>query len=49
MILVGFLVDFLVDWIWFSSIGYAQVFRKTIGAKVGIFFAAGCKPGSRRR
>ena len=38
MILVGFLGNFLVDWMWFSSIGYPQVFRKTIGAKAGIFF-----------
>jgi len=37
MILLGFLGNFLVDWMWFSSIGYPQVFRKTIGAKVGIF------------
>jgi len=38
MILLGLLGDFLVDWMWFSSIGYPQVFWTTIGAKVGIFF-----------
>ena len=31
--------DFLVDWLWFSSIGYLQVFLTTIGAKAIVFFA----------
>lgn len=31
--------DFLVDWLWFSSIGYPQVFWTTIGAKAVIFLA----------
>ena len=31
--------DFLVDWLWFSSIGYLQVFLTAIGAKAIVFFA----------
>ncbi|MDH2398665.1 UPF0182 family protein [Bradyrhizobium sp. SSUT18] len=31
--------DFLVDWLWFSSIGYLQVFWTTIGAKAAVFLA----------
>src|SRR5947208_13713556 len=31
--------DFLVDWLWFSSIGYPQVFSTTIGAKAVVLFA----------
>ncbi|MBR0708574.1 UPF0182 family membrane protein [Bradyrhizobium liaoningense] len=31
--------DFLVDWLWFSSIGYLQVFWTTIGAKAVVFLA----------
>ena len=30
--------DFLVDWLWFSSIGYLQVFLTAIGAKAIVFF-----------
>lgn len=30
--------DVLVDWMWFSAIGYAQVFWTTFGAKAGVFF-----------
>ena len=37
MILLGLVGDVLVDWMWFSSIGYLQVFWTTIGAKAGIF------------
>jgi len=39
LVLFGLLGDFLVDWMWFSSIGYPQVFWTTIGAKAGVFFA----------
>jgi uncharacterized membrane protein (UPF0182 family) len=39
LILLGFASDFLVDWLWFSSIGYLQVFWTTIGAKAVVFFA----------
>ncbi|OAF03691.1 hypothetical protein AYJ54_03710 [Bradyrhizobium centrolobii] len=38
LILLGLVADFLVDWMWFSSIGYPQVFWTTIGAKAGVFF-----------
>src|SRR5258705_8367401 len=39
LILFGLASDFLVDWLWFSSIGYLQVFWTTIGAKAAVFFA----------
>ena len=39
LILLGLASDFLVDWLWFSSIGYLQVFLTTIGAKAVVFFA----------
>jgi uncharacterized protein len=38
LILLGLVGDFLVDWMWFSSIGYPQVFWTTIGTKAGVFF-----------
>jgi uncharacterized protein len=39
LVVLGFASDFLVDWLWFSSIGYRQVFLTSIGAKVAVFFA----------
>src|SRR5258708_12167580 len=39
LILLGLASDFLVDWLWFSSMGYLQVFWTTIGAKAIVFFA----------
>src|SRR5713226_3256990 len=39
LILLGLASDFLVDWLWFSSIGYLQVFWTTIVAKAVVFFA----------
>src|ERR1700749_2026374 len=39
LILLSLASDFLVDWLWFSSIGYLQVFLTTIGAKAIVFFA----------
>src|SRR5712664_481420 len=39
LILLGLASDFLVDWLWFSSIDYLQVFLTTIGAKAVVFFA----------
>ncbi len=39
LILLGLTSDFLVDWLWFSAIGYFGVFRTTIVAKVEVFFA----------
>src|SRR6202790_2631765 len=39
LILLGLASDFLVDWLWFSSIGYLQVFWTTISAKAVVFLA----------
>ncbi len=39
LILLWLASDFLVDWLWFSSIGYLQVFWITIGAKAVVLFA----------
>src|ERR1700751_1473920 len=39
LILLGLLGDLLIDWMWFSSIGYSQVFWTTIAAKAAVFFA----------
>jgi hypothetical protein len=38
LILLGLTGDFLVDWLWFSSIGYVQVFWTTIVTKAKVFF-----------
>lgn len=40
LILLALASDFLVDWLWFSSVGYLQIFWTTIGAKVATFAAA---------
>src|ERR1043166_1230708 len=40
LILLGLAGDFLVDWMWFASIGYSQVFWTTIGAKAGVFLVS---------
>jgi uncharacterized protein len=37
LILLGLTGDFLVDWLWFSAIGYAHVFWTTVGAQAGVF------------
>ncbi|WP_084807039.1 UPF0182 family protein [Bradyrhizobium sp. NAS80.1] len=37
LILLALVGDFLVDWMWFSSIGYNEVFWTTIGAKAAVF------------
>ena len=39
LILLALASDFLVDWLWFSSVGYLQVFWITIGAKAAVFVA----------
>jgi uncharacterized membrane protein (UPF0182 family) len=39
LILFGLASNFLVDWLWFSSVGYLQVFLTTISAKALVFFA----------
>jgi uncharacterized membrane protein (UPF0182 family) len=31
--------DFLVDWLWFSAVGYPDVFWTILGAKVALFLA----------
>src|SRR5262245_45940881 len=37
LILLAIVSDFLVDWMWFSAVGYSQVFWTSIGAKAGVF------------
>src|ERR1700730_9145258 len=39
VILLELASNFLVDWLWFSSIGYLPVFLTSIGAKAAVFFA----------
>src|SRR6266511_1637145 len=39
LILLGLTGDFLVDWLWFSTIGYLDVFWTTIVAEGEVFFA----------
>ena len=39
LILLGITSDFLVDWLWFSAIGYLSVFWTTIVAEAEVFFA----------
>src|SRR5262252_7891566 len=39
LILLGLTGDFLVDWLWFSTIGYLCVFWTTIAAEAEVFFA----------
>ena len=39
LILLGLIGDFLVDWLWFSAIGYFGVFWTTIVAEAEVFFA----------
>ena len=39
LIVLGFTADFLVDWLWFSAVGYPDVFWTILGAKVALFLA----------
>jgi uncharacterized membrane protein (UPF0182 family) len=39
LILLGLTGDFLVDWLWFSTIGYLGVFWTTIVAQAEVFCA----------
>ena len=39
LIVLGLTSDFLVDWLWFSTIGYLRVFWTTIVAEAGVFSA----------
>jgi hypothetical protein len=36
--LLGLTDNLLVDWLWFSAIGYSSVFWTTIGAEATVFF-----------
>ena len=38
LIFLGLANNFLVDWLWFSAIGYSPVFWTTIGAEATVFF-----------
>ena len=38
LILLGVFSDLLIDWMWFSAVGYSGVFWTTIGAKASVFF-----------
>jgi uncharacterized protein len=38
LILLGIANNFLVDWLWFSAIGYSPVFWMTIGTQAAVFF-----------
>jgi uncharacterized protein len=40
LIALGVTSDFLVDWLWFSAVGYLPVFWTTFGAKVASYAAA---------
>ena len=46
LILLGLIGDFLVDWLWFSAIGYFGVFWTTIVAEAEVFFAVFWGPPS---
>src|SRR5690349_2816844 len=39
LFVLGVADQFLVDFLWFSSLGYRSVFDKIVGAEVGIFVA----------
>ncbi len=39
LIALGYTTDFLVDWVWFSAIGYLDVFWTILGGKAFLFFA----------
>ena len=38
-IALGIAADFLVDWLWFSALGYFDVFWTILEAKVAVFLA----------
>ena len=39
LVALGLTSDFLVDWAWFSAIGYLDVFQTILGGKAVLFFA----------
>ena len=43
-IALGLASDFLVDWLWFSAVGYFDVFWTIFGAKAILFFLRGLTP-----
>jgi len=40
LVLLEFVGEALVDWAWFSSVGYGRVFWTMLAAKIGVFLAA---------
>jgi uncharacterized protein len=40
LILLGLTGNFLIDWLWFSALGYWGVFWTTVVAEAAVFFAA---------
>ena len=36
-IVLGTISNIIVDWLWFSSLGYRSVFLTVLGAKLGLF------------
>ena len=38
-IALWFVADFLVDWLWFSTVGYLDVFPTIFAAKAALFIA----------
>ena len=46
LILLGLLGEFLVDWLWFSSVGYSPVFWTSIGAEAAVFAVVSRRPPS---
>ncbi|MBI2889042.1 MAG: UPF0182 family protein [Candidatus Liptonbacteria bacterium] len=41
LILFSSIVGFVTDWWWFSEVGYAQIFIKSLTAKIALFSGAG--------
>ena len=39
LVTLGLTSDFLVDWLWFSAVGYREVFWTVFTAKAGLFIA----------
>jgi uncharacterized protein len=46
-IALGIVLEFLVDWLWFSTLGYLGVFLTIFAAKAGLFLVVfGRQPSS---
>ncbi|TPQ37911.1 UPF0182 family membrane protein [Cupriavidus pinatubonensis] len=39
VIVIGFIADALVDWLWFSTVGYVDIFWVVLSAQTFVFFA----------